>query len=144
MRTLCDWKDPLPGFVEADLVSHCGGTATGSFAYTLILTDIASGWTECVALLVRAASIIMEAFERLPNAMPFPLRGIDTGSDFVNATLVAYLAERRVQAISPASATAIVGGIEELLLAHVERGRQTKLGKVRDIALEVIRAVLRP
>ena len=47
---LADWYEPAPGFVEADLVVHCGGSMAGSFASTLVLTDIASGWTECVAL----------------------------------------------------------------------------------------------
>jgi hypothetical protein len=50
VRTFADWKDPIPGFVEADLVSHSGENASGSFAQTLTLTDVASGWTECVAL----------------------------------------------------------------------------------------------
>ena len=45
--TVGDWKDPAPGFVEADLVAHCGGTLSGSFVWSLVLTDIASGWTEC-------------------------------------------------------------------------------------------------
>lgn len=99
VRTFADWKNPVPGFVEADLVSHCGGTASGSFAYTLVLTDVASGWTECVALLVREASLIVEAIERLRMAMPFPLRGIDTdnGSEFINETLVAYCAEHKIE-----------------------------------------------
>ena len=26
VRTFGDWRDPAPGFVEADLVAHCGGT----------------------------------------------------------------------------------------------------------------------
>jgi len=49
----------------------------------------------------------------------------------------------KVRTLSAATATAIVGGIDELLLAQVERGPQTKLGKVRDTASELIRAVLR-
>ena len=53
VRTFADWNDPAPGFAEADLVAHCGESMAGSFASTLVLTDIASGWTECVALLVR-------------------------------------------------------------------------------------------
>ena len=56
MRTFGDWNNPLPGFMEADLVSHGGENVAGSFAHTLVLTDIASGWTECVALAVRQGS----------------------------------------------------------------------------------------
>lgn len=53
IRAFADWHDPEPGFVEADLVVHCGESMAGSFASTLVLTNIASGWIECVALLVR-------------------------------------------------------------------------------------------
>src|SRR3954468_20273368 len=51
--TFADWHDPPPGFVEADLVAHSGPSASGSFVQTLVLTDIATGWTECGPLLVR-------------------------------------------------------------------------------------------
>ena len=47
VRTFSDWQDPPPGFVEADLVGHCGLVAKGRFIYTLVLTDIATVWTEC-------------------------------------------------------------------------------------------------
>jgi len=52
VRTSGDWKDPVPGYMEADLVAHCGGLMDGSFVHSFVLTDIASGWTECVALVV--------------------------------------------------------------------------------------------
>ncbi|MEA3197228.1 MAG: hypothetical protein QOF32_1280 [Gammaproteobacteria bacterium] len=78
VRTFADWHEPLPGFVEADLVVHCGESMAGSFASTLVLTDIASGWTECIALLVRESGLIVEALRRLRVTLPFPLRGIDT------------------------------------------------------------------
>ena len=77
VRTFGDWNNPLPGFMEADLVSHGGENVAGSFAYTLVLTDIASGWTECVALAVREGSLIVEALTRLRTTMPFPVRGFD-------------------------------------------------------------------
>jgi len=53
VRTFSDWHDPPPGFFEADLVAHSGPKASGSFVQTLVLTDIATGWTECAPLLVR-------------------------------------------------------------------------------------------
>lgn len=92
IRTFADWKQPEPGFVEIDLVAHCGDTLEGSFVHTLTLTDIASGWTECVALLVREGTLVVDALERLRTSMPFALRGIDTdnGSEFINETLLAY------------------------------------------------------
>jgi hypothetical protein len=56
IRTFGDWGDPAPGHIEADLVSHSGPVAKGSWAWTLTLTDIATGWTECAPLLVRCAA----------------------------------------------------------------------------------------
>jgi hypothetical protein len=53
VRTFADWQDPAPGFFEADLVAHCGSRVSGSFVQTLVMTDIATGWTECAPLLVR-------------------------------------------------------------------------------------------
>jgi len=92
VRTFADWKEPKPGFMEADLVAHCGDSAAGSFVHTLTLTDIASGWTECAALVIRERTLIVEALARLSTTMPFPLRGIDTdnGSEFVNDAVLAY------------------------------------------------------
>src|SRR4029079_15489953 len=59
---------------------------------TLVLTDVASGWTECIALMVRESTLVVDALDRLRTSMPFPLRGIDTdnGSEFVNESLVEY------------------------------------------------------
>ncbi|MCY3813575.1 MAG: transposase family protein [Gammaproteobacteria bacterium] len=99
VRTFGDWKDPAPGFVEADLVAHCGGTLSGSFVWTLVLTDIASGWTECVPLLVREARLVVDALDQLRSALPFPLRGIDTdnGSEFLNEVLVGFCREQDIE-----------------------------------------------
>lgn len=64
----------------------------GQLCHTLVLTDIASGWTECVALLVREGSLVVDALERVHQTLPFPLRGIDAdnGSEFINDALVAF------------------------------------------------------
>lgn len=92
VRTFGDWDEPIPGFFEADLVAHCGESMTGSFAHTLVLTDVATGWTECLALLVRESSLVVHALEHVRAALPFPLRGIDTdnGTEFVNEVLLAF------------------------------------------------------
>ena len=99
VRTFADWKDPVPGFVEADLVSHSGEHASGSFAQTLTLTDVASGWTECVALVVKDGALVAEALTRLRKAMPFCLRGFDTdnGSEFLNEVVIAYCRDNAIE-----------------------------------------------
>ena len=92
VRTFADWEDPVPGDMEADLVSHGGESTAGSFVHTLTLTDVASGWTECVALVVRDGALVTAALEQLRTSMPFPLRGFDTdnGGEFMNETVAAY------------------------------------------------------
>ena len=93
VRTFADWEEQLrPGFMEMDLVTHCGPRAEGSFVHTLVLTDVASGWTECVALPVREQSLIVEAISGLRAKLPFALLGLDTDNDtaFMNDTLWNY------------------------------------------------------
>ena len=43
IRAFADWDDVTPGFLEADLVAHCGGNTNGPFLNTLVLADIATG-----------------------------------------------------------------------------------------------------
>jgi hypothetical protein len=50
VRTFSDWDEVRPGFVEVDLVAHCGETTHGQYLCTLTVTDIATCWTECLAL----------------------------------------------------------------------------------------------
>ena len=92
VRTFTDWRDPPLGFVEADLVVHSGPSPRGSYVQTLVLTDVASGWTECAPLLVREQHLLIEALKKLRAALPFPLLGIDTDNDmvFINEILKAY------------------------------------------------------
>jgi hypothetical protein len=78
VRTFADWGDPPPGFMEADLVAHNGGISEGSCVHTLVLTDIASGWTECVPLLVREQGLVIEALKIASGQLPFALQGLDT------------------------------------------------------------------
>ena len=43
IRTFADWNEVQPGFLEADLVAHCGDTTSGQFLQTLVATDINTG-----------------------------------------------------------------------------------------------------
>lgn len=94
VRTFSDWQNPAPGFVEADLVAHSGSTTRGSFVQTLVLTDIATGWTECAPLLVREQRLLTEVLGEVRKLLPIPLLGFDTDNDtvFLNETVQAYCA----------------------------------------------------
>ena len=50
IRTFADWTDVQPGFLEMDLVAHCGWNAAGQFLYTLSMVDVATGWVACAGL----------------------------------------------------------------------------------------------
>jgi transposase InsO family protein len=91
VRTFADWNETRPGFFEADLVAHCGWSTEGAYLTTLVLTDVATGWIECMALLHHTQHAVIEAIEAARRLLPFPILGIDTdnGSEFLNAELLA-------------------------------------------------------
>ena len=99
VRTFADWDDVGPGFMEMDMVLHCGTKTVGAFVHSLVLTDVASGWTECLALLVREQTLITEALTKLRAALPFPLLGFDTDNDsvFMNETVIAYCCTHNIE-----------------------------------------------
>ena len=92
MRTFADWNEPLPGSMEMDLVAHCGEVNRGSYVHSLVLTDIASGWTEAAPIVVREGTLVVETLERIRVGLPFALRAldVDNGSEFVNNRLIEY------------------------------------------------------
>jgi len=92
VRTFADWNDVTPGFFEVDTVAHCGWSTEGAFLHTLVLTDIATGWTECLALLHRSQHAVVQALDRARQLLPFGVLGLDTdnGGEFLNAELLAY------------------------------------------------------
>lgn len=92
IRTFADWNDDIPGFVEADLVGHDGGSVSSSFLCTLTMTDICSGWTEMVGVCNKAQKHVFNGLTRARERLPVPLMGIDTdnGSEFLNNHLIRY------------------------------------------------------
>jgi hypothetical protein len=98
VRTFTDWNDPPPGFIEADLVSHSGPVARGSFVQTLVLTDIATGWTDFAPVLVREQTLVVEVLGELRRRLPFPLLGFDVDNDsvFMNETVRDYCAAEKI------------------------------------------------
>ena len=97
VRTFTEWDEERPGFMEIDLVAHCGNTTEGQYLNTLTCTDISTGWTDVTALLHRSQQAVSEAIQRMRQRLPFPLLGIDSdnGSEFINDLLYRYcLAEK--------------------------------------------------
>ena len=97
-RTFQEWKETRPGFLEADLVAHCGTDIEGGYLYTLTLTDVATGWTECLPLLYRSQETVLAALQQACLLFPFPILGIDTdsGGEFLNEEVVAYCEQAHI------------------------------------------------
>jgi len=97
VRTFTEWDEQRPGFMEIDLVAHCGNTTEGQFLCTLTCTDLCTGWTEVTGLLHRSQEAVSEAIHLVRQRLPFPLLGIDSdnGGEFINDLLYRYcLAEK--------------------------------------------------
>lgn len=98
IRTFEDWDNMVPGFMEIDLVAHCGGSAAGQFLHTLTMTDICTGWTECAAITNRSQIAVTDAIEKVRRRLPFKLLGVDSdnGGEFINHHLKTYCDERGI------------------------------------------------
>jgi len=98
IRTFEEWKETQPGFLEADLVAHCGTDIEGGYLNTLTLTDVATGWAECLPLLYRSQETVLAAIRRARTLFPFPIVGIDTdnGGEFINEALITYCKQEHI------------------------------------------------
>ncbi len=92
------WETSEPGHFEVDLVHHCGQAAVGEYLHTLQLVDIATEWSERVAILGRGQRAMEAGFRRVQERLPFPILELhpDNGSEFLNDHLIRYWGERIV------------------------------------------------
>ena len=92
IKTFTEWQDNRPGFLEADLVSHCGESSEGFYLNTLSTVDVASGWSECLGVGGKGQERVGAAVHRVRQRLPFPLLGLDSdnGSEFINQHLFNY------------------------------------------------------
>lgn len=98
VRKAGDEHERAPGFVEADLVLHCGASLQGEFVHTLTVTDVFTGWTENMALKNGAHRWVIEAMGLIEARLPFALVGLDTdnGGEFINYALIKWAGERNL------------------------------------------------
>ncbi|HEY8097744.1 MAG TPA: integrase [Methylobacter sp.] len=89
------WDETQPGFMEADTVAHCGNSLAGDFVWSLTMTDIVTGWTECRATWNKGSQGVLEQIQAIETVLPFPLRGFDcdNGSEFLNHHLLRYFTD---------------------------------------------------
>ncbi len=92
VRTFSDWNENKPGFLEADLVAHCGDSAEGFYLTTLSTVDVATGWYEPVAVWGKGQERVGGAVYDVRKRLPMPMLGLDSdnGSEFINQSLYDY------------------------------------------------------
>jgi hypothetical protein len=98
VRTYTPWDEEKPGFLEIDLVAHCGESTEGQYVNTLTCVDIATGWTECLAVFPRSKQTVFEAIKTMRTRLPFALLGIDSdnGNEFINDLLYHYCQYQKI------------------------------------------------
>jgi hypothetical protein len=99
IRTFNDWNDPPPGFLEVDMVAHGGTSVAGSFIQTLTMVDVATGWTECLPLVQRDGSLVVEALKQGQSLFPWLMRGADFDNDsaFMNDVVVPWCRQQKIE-----------------------------------------------
>ena len=104
IRTFAEWTDVQPGFLEVDLVAHCGSSSEGFCLYTLCAVDITTAWIELEPVWGKGQDRVGGAVDHVRTRLPMPLLGLDSdnGSEFMNYALLEYCRRHRVP--SPAAA----------------------------------------
>src|SRR5262249_27643193 len=79
-------------------VAHCGTNNRGQYLFTLVATDVASGWTECMGVPSKRQDDVFNALQFIRGRLPFVLLGLDSdnGSEFLNSHLVHYFEQHRL------------------------------------------------
>lgn len=98
IRTFADWNEDKIGFFEMDLVAHDGGISVGTFAFTLNMTDVKTGWSEQIAVPNKGQAAVFAAIKTVRARLVFALLGLDSdsGSEFINIVLHRYCIEEEI------------------------------------------------
>ena len=89
---LTQWDTSLLGYLETDLVCHCGSSTSGEYANTVSTTEIYSGWWEGEAIMSKSQEYTFQALKEERKRSPFQWKGLDSdnGSEFINDVLYKY------------------------------------------------------
>ena len=96
---LTEWDTSQVGYVEADMVVHCGSSSLGEYINTLSATEISSGWWEGEAILAKSQEHSFWALKEIRKRTPFKWKGLDSdnGSEFINQILYKYCHREKLE-----------------------------------------------
>ena len=93
VHTFAEWEEKQrPGFLEIDLVAHCGGSTERFYRTTLSAVAMATGGVECRGVYGKGQERVGGAIHRLGQHLPFPPLGSDSdkGGEFINRHVYNY------------------------------------------------------
>jgi hypothetical protein len=98
IRTFGEWEGVQPGSFQADLVLHCGESVAGFYLTTLVMVDVATGWSDYEAVWGKGQQRVGGAVERVRRRAPIPVRELhsDNGGEFINELLYPYCQRRGI------------------------------------------------
>lgn len=98
IRTFTQWDDAQPGFMEVDLVAHCGETTRGEYLNSLDMVDVCTRWVELAALVNRSQATVTAAIAAAQARLPYPLLGVDSdnGAEFINNDLKRFCEQAQI------------------------------------------------
>ena len=90
------WDEATPGHFETDLVHHGGDMTVGEYVHTLQMVDVATGWSERVAVFGRSERAMKGGSRQIERRVPFEIREIhpDNGTEFFNQHLLRYFRDK--------------------------------------------------
>jgi len=99
LKTFGEWADSEPGYIEVDLVAHCGDSTQGFYLNTLSAVDVATGWYEPMGVWGKYQEHVTGAIHKIRSQMPMALKGVhsDSGSEFINQKLYGYCKSQGIE-----------------------------------------------
>jgi len=96
---LTEWDTSKVGYVEMDLVIHCGSSSLGEYINTLSTTEVSSGWWEGEAIMGKSQEYTFQALKKIRERIPFECKGLDSdnGSEFINNILYKYCRREKLE-----------------------------------------------
>jgi hypothetical protein len=89
---LNDWETSQVGYVQPDLVEHCGSTTAGEYVHSVSTMEVCSGWWEGEAIMSKCQEHSFQALRDVRERCPFDWKGVhpDNGSEFINQLVYKY------------------------------------------------------
>lgn len=96
---LTEWDTSRVGYLEMDLVVHCGSSSLGEYINTLSTTEVSSCWWEGEAIMGKSQQSTFQTLKQIRPRARFDWEGLDSdnGSEFINDILYKYCQREKLE-----------------------------------------------